>query len=308
MHILNELTYINNTSLALGFFDGIHQGHRVVLQNTIHTAKKTGSQSCVILFKEHPNNILTNNKTEQILTLDEKLSMLEKIGIDNVILLNFEDYQNMRAKDYLKDVLVKYFSPKSITTGFNHIFGYNREGDSNLLKEYSSIYGYEYYEIPPYVINETLVSSSQIRNKIKLGNFQDANKLLGYNFFIQGIVIKGEQLASKIGFPSANIEYPKNKIEISHGVYYVKTEIASKEYDGIYNWGIINSNNGEKKLKSEVHILNFDKNIYGEKIKISLVAKIRNQTDFATKEKLQFQIKRDIAFATIYKHYADSAS
>ena len=137
MHICNELTYINKSSLALGYFDGIHLGHRVVLKNAIKLAQENNTQSTAILFKEHPSIFLSKNKVEQILTLDERLEVLENIGIDNVILLDFEKYSNVSANDYIENILVKYFSPIAITTGFNHYFGYKKNGNTNLLREKS---------------------------------------------------------------------------------------------------------------------------------------------------------------------------
>ncbi len=297
MQIFDELVYIQKTSLALGFFDGLHLGHNVVLKNAIHIAKENNTQSCAVIFKNHPLNILSQNKIEQILTLDEKLSILKKIGIDNVIILNFEDFSSMRAENYFKNVLIKYFSPIAITTGFNHSFGFNREGNPEFLRENQDKYNYKYYEVPPFVVHNNIVSCSVIRNLLHLGNFQEANELLGYNFFIQGTVIKGEQIASKLGFPSANINYPLDKIQTPYGVYYVLVNIEGKEYNGVLNHTMTPS------PKTEVHIINFDKNIYNQKIKISFIAKIRNQMDFDTTEKLQAQIKRDIAFTEIYKYF-----
>ncbi len=306
MQIFNELTYINNSSLALGFFDGIHLGHRVVLKNAIHIAKKNNTQSCVILFKEHPLNELTDTKIEQILTLDEKLDILEKLGIDNAVILNFREFSHIKAETYLKNILVKYFSPIAITTGFNHNFGYKKEGSSSFLKANESKYNYKYFEVPPFVINDNVVSCSLIRSRIQLGDFVFANKLLGYNFFIQGKVIEGGHIASKLGFPSANIIYNEDKIKIPTGVYYVKVNTGSKEYNGILNYGYGPTVNNNSILKTEVHIIDFNENIYEHKIKISFITKIRNQIKFDNIEKLKYQIQRDIAFAQIYKHFLNN--
>lgn len=305
MDIYNELTYINKSSIALGYFDGLHLGHRVILKNAINIAKENNTQTTVIIFKEHPLNFLTTNKVEQILTIDEKIKMLENIGIDNVILLDFEKYSNITATDYLENVLIKYFSPIAITTGFNHYFGYKKEGNSTFLRKNKEKYKYKYFEVPPFVVNETIVSCSSIRNKISLGNFPEANKLLGYNYFVNGTVIEGEKIASKLGFASANIEYPENKVQIPHGVYYVKVELDSNEFNGILNHGFAPTINNEEKLKTEVHILDFNENIYGKNIKISFISKIRNQMKFENIEKLKSQLTRDQAFAEIYKHFSD---
>ena len=234
---------------------------------------------------------------------NEKLEMFELTGMNNVILLDFNKYSHIKADNYLKDVLIKYFSPIAITTGFNHSFGFNKEGDSKFLNAHKEIYGYKYFEVPPFVVDETIVSCSAIRNKIQLGDFPNVSKMLGYNYFIRGTVIHGEHIASKLGFPSANIHYDNEKISIPHGVYYVKVCIEGKEYNGILNYGYAPTMKNEQKLKTEVHILDFNENIYGKKIQISFITKIRNQNKFENIEKLQAQIKRDIAFAQIYQYF-----
>lgn len=306
MQIYNELTHLNNSSLALGFFDGIHLGHKVVLKNAINIAKEKNVQSCVVLFKEHPINYLTNNNVSLILTLDEKLEMLSAFGIDNVVLLDFKDYSHIKAVDYLQDVLYKHFSPIAITTGFNHYFGFNKEGNSDFLRSYSHKFSYNYYEVPPFVVDSNIVSCSTIRNFISLGDFHSANKLLGYNFFIQGNVIKGEKLASKLGYPSANINYPDEKIKIPFGVYYVVVTVDNIDYNGVLNYGPSPTFDNENNIKTEVHLLDFNKDIYGKNIKISFVTKIRNQQKFDNIEKLKLQIQRDIAFVNVYKHFLNS--
>ena len=307
MDIFNELTYINKSSIALGFFDGLHLGHKVVLKNAINIAKENNTKSTVIIFKEHPLNFLTNQKVQEILTLDEKLEILKTIGVDNVILLNFEDYANFSADEYLENILVKYFSPVAITTGFNHYFGYKKQGNSNFLRTNKDKYNYKYFEVPPFVVNESIVSCSVIRNKLSLGNFPEANKLLGYNYFINGTVIEGQKIASKLGFPSANLIYPESKISIPHGVYYVTVEIENQKYNGILNHGFAPTIDNEQQLKTEVHILDFNNDIYGRNIKISFISKIRNQMKFENIEKLKAQLIRDKAFAEIYKHFLDGS-
>ncbi len=303
MKIHNELTYINNSSLALGYFDGLHLGHKVVLKNAINIAKQNNTQSTVIIFRTHPLSVISDKKIEQILTLNEKLEILNKIGIDNVILLNFEDYASVKAQFYLENILVKYFSPIAITTGFNHSFGFNKEGNSSFLKKYQNKYGYKYFEIPPFTYDGSIVSCSVIRNLIASGDFYEADKLLGYNFFVRGNVVTGDKIASKLGFASANIVYPKDKIQIPFGVYFVKVKYDNEIYTGVLNHGYAPTLNNEVHIKTEVHIIEFNKNIYGKEIEISFIAKIRNQQKFENIEKLKSQIIRDIAFTQIYEKF-----
>lgn len=308
MHIYKELTHLNNSSLALGFFDGLHLGHKVVLKNAINIAKEKNVQSTVILFKEHPLNYLTQNNVPLLLTIDEKINMLNDFGIDNLVMLDFKDFSHIKAIDYLQNILYNYFSPVAITTGFNHFFGFNKEGNSSFLRQYSKEFLYNYYEVPPFVVDNNVVSCSTIRNFISLGDFNSANKLLGYRFFVQGNVIKGEKIASGLGFPSANINYPDEKIKIPFGVYFVIVTINGIDYNGILNFGSSPTFNNENNVKIEVHILDFDDDIYGENIKISFVTKIRNQQKFDNVEKLKSQIQRDIAFVNVYKYFLNNNS
>jgi riboflavin kinase/FMN adenylyltransferase len=257
----------------------------------------------VITFKNHPLSTLTNQKIELILDLDEKLEMFENIGIDNVVLLDFEKISHLKANDYLENILVKYFSPISITTGFNHNFGYNKEGNSEFLRKNKDKYGYKYFEIPPFVVDDKVVSCSVIKNLLHLGNFYEANKLLGYSYFIQGRVIEGDKIASKLGFASANIVYPMSKPEIPHGVYFVTVEIDGNTYNGVLNHGYAPTIDNTTKLKTEVHIINFNQNLYDKKIKIKFITKIRNQMKFDNIDKLKAQIQRDIAFTDIFQHF-----
>lgn len=306
MHIFDGLTYINNSSLALGFFDGLHLGHNVVLKNAIKIAKINNTKSTVIIFKEHPLNILTNSKVPLLLTLDEKLSMINEIGIDNVVLLDFRPYSTLKAKDYLENILIKYFSPIAITTGFNHTFGFNKEGSSEFLRQNAQKYNYKYFEVPPFVIKDNVVSCSVIRSRVLLGDFLFANELLGYKFFIKGNVIHGQHIARSLGFPSANINYEDEKIRIPFGVYFVKVYLNSKEYNGLLNYGFAPTYDNNQEIKTEVHILDFNDDIYGQEIKIAFVTKIRNQMKFESTEKLKFQLNRDKAFIEIYKHFIKS--
>lgn len=303
MHIFNELSYIKNSSLALGFFDGIHLGHRVVLRNAVNIAKEVNKESCVITFSEHPSTVLSENKPQMLLTTDEKLQILNTLGVDNVFLLDFKKFSGINANKYIKDVLIEYFSPIAITTGFNHSFGYKKEGSSALLNELQAKYGYKYYEVPPFVVENEIVSCSTIRNKILMSDFYTANRLLGYQYFITGYVEKGDKIASRLGYPSANIEYPEEKIKIPNGVYFVTVEFDGATYNGVLNHGFAPTLDNNEKLKTEVHIVNFNQNIYGKKIKINFISKIRNQMKFENIEKLQAQIKRDIAFTDIYSRF-----
>lgn len=302
MKTYNGLIELPNLSLALGFFDGLHQGHKVVIKNAVNYAKQNGVESGVILFKEHPMSYIMRNYVKQLITLEDKMSMMEAIGVDNIILLDFDNtIANLSAQDYLKDILVKYFSPIAITTGFNHTFGANRLGNSEFLRSFQSKYKFRYFEIPPITCNNVVSSSSSIRNAIMCGNLDLANSLLGYNFFIKSKVIQGQKIGRKIDFPTANFAYPENIVEIPTGVYLVEVDIEGETYRGIMNYGYRPTVDDDYNLHAEVHILDFSEDIYGKVIKVSFITKIRNEIKFKELSELKYQIIKDLEFARSYK-------
>lgn len=304
MEVFYELKKSPNVSLALGYFDGIHEGHQVVIKNSVNTAKSRGVKSAVIMFKEPPLSYITQKKIPNILTIDDKLSYLNKIGIDEVYLLDFPKYKDLSAEEYI-NVLMEYFSPTAITTGFNHNFGKNRKGSAELLRALQKKFGYQYFEIPPITSNQSVISSSTIKKAIENGNINFANSLLGYKFFIKSTVIEGEHIASTLGFPSANIVYPENIVKIPPGVYYVIVEYRNNKFNGILNYSLCPSLFPTENEKTEVHLIDFNQNIYGENIKVNFVTKIRNEMVFENKEKLCAQLLRDKAFVEIYKYYVN---
>lgn len=306
MDIIHKLENIPNLSLALGFFDGLHQGHKVVIKTAVNYAKENNAQSGIILFKEHPMCFIMKNKVKHILTLDDKIDMLKDMNVDNVIILDFnETIAKLSATSYLKDILVKYFSPIAITTGFNHYFGCNRQGNSNFLRKFQTHYNYRYFEIPPITCNQVVTSSSAVRNAVECGNLELANCLLGYSFFIKSTVIEGDKIGRQMGFNTANFAYPENIVGVPTGIYLVNVEAKNKLYKGVLNYGFRPTVKSGVELTAEVHILDFNQDIYGEIIKISFITKIRNEVKFDSIAQLKSQIIKDIEFAENYKpdHY-----
>ena len=305
MEVFSELKESKNISVALGFFDGIHEGHQVVIKNAVNIAKSKNTKSAILMFREHPLSFITHKPIKSILNLEDKLKYLEKIGVDEVYLLDFPKLENLGAEDYIKNIIVKYFSPIAITTGFNHSFGKNKSGNPLVLKEFQKTYGYKYFEIPPITYSQSVISSSVIKKSIEEGNVYFANSLLGYKFFLRAKVVEGQHIASSLGFPSANFVYPESIVQIPNGVYYVIVSYKDKKYNGILNRSDSPSLFPTKEPKTEVHLLGFDGNLYGEEIKVSFVTKIRNEIDFENVEKLKAQLIRDKAFVEIYKYYVN---
>lgn len=215
MQIFTELNKNPNLSLALGYFDGVHLGHQKVIGSAVNYARKNGNKSAVITFKDHPCCFFYGVCPKYILTREDRLKHLESLGVDYVYILDFDTKLCMLSADeYLKNILIDNFSPKSISTGFNHYFGAKKSGGVDLLTEKQSVYGYKYFEIPPQKILNDTISSTVIRTALSKGQIKNANEMLGYNFTISGNVIKGQQLGRKIGFRTANLLYPPELIDL----------------------------------------------------------------------------------------------
>ena len=296
MQIFTELNKNPNLSLALGYFDGVHLGHKAVILSAVNFAHKNGNKSAVITFKDHPCCFFYGVCPKYILTREDRLSHLEVLGVDYVYILDFNAKLCMlSAQDYLKNVLIDNFSPKSISTGFNHYFGAKKSGGVDLLTQMQSVYGYKYFEVPPQKIGKDTISSTVIRNALSKGQIANANEMLGYNFTISGEVIKGQQLGRKIGFRTANLMYPPELIDLPFGVYSVIVHYQNAVYRGITNFGIRPTVSNTNQCSLETHILDFDRDIYGENIAVEFLKMIRLEKKFASIEELKKQIKYDIA-------------
>lgn len=293
MKIFNDFISLKDVCIGMGLFDGVHLGHRELISQLVSTANKNNTKSVIITFNPSPaEKFITNVK--YITTPQEKNKLISELGVDYLIELNFnEKLINTSAYTYIQTIC-KYFKPKYIFTGFNHTFGKNKEGNSSLLKELQNEYGFKYKEIQPVEFNNKTISSTIIKKLIKTGQIEMANKLLNSEYTISGTVQKGEHIASKIGFPTANIEYPDKKIELPYGVYSTKININNKYYKGIMNYGIKPTITNIHKPVAEAHIIDFDKNIYNTDISISILKKIRDERNFASVEELKKQIKKDI--------------
>ncbi len=292
---IRQLEYIPNLSVALGFFDGVHLGHQKVISSAVEYAKNNNLKSAVITFKEHPFCVLKNIKPQYILSRQDSYKIMEQLGADYIFELDFNQLKNMSAEEYLSNVLVKYFKPSAIFTGYNHNFGTNRQGNSDFLRKYQGKYSYKYFEISAQSINGKLISSSAIRMALKSGQIELANSMLGNMFNISGTVVEGQKLGRTIGFPTININYPKNIVELLYGVYGVKVKVENQVYDGIANFGTKPTVSENLKPILEVHLLNFDNDIYGHFVQIGFIKVIRPEKKFSSLTDLRNQIIVDIS-------------
>lgn len=283
MEIFNTLIKLNNVSLALGFFDGVHKGHKKVIE----TAKAENTKLAVITFKTHPMEIFGLN-CKYICSRNKRAKIMEEIGVDYLFELDFtKELSNMTGENYLK-MLIEYFYPKAITTGFNHTFGINKSGTPELLIKKQDEYSYKYNQVPPQKFENEIISSTLIKKYIEDGNLTKVNNMLGYNFSIKGNVIHGNHIGKTIGFATANIEYPDKITTLPYGVYCSK--VFNK--NAVTNYGK-KPTIGQNTPIVETHITDFDKDIYNTNIEIEFIKKIRNEKKFNSLEELKIQINKD---------------
>lgn len=294
MEILNKLRSDENLAIALGFFDGVHLGHKAVITSAVDYAKKNNIKSAVVTFRQSPFVALNNVQPNYIMTLEEKIKAIKNLGVDYLYLSDFtEELAKQTASDYLKN-LVDNLHPKMIVTGFNHYFGYNKSGSVDYLRLMQSEYGYEFTEVNPMKLNEQVISSTEIRNALTSGNIQKANLMLGYRFYVKNEVIKGRQIGRTIGIKTANLKIPEKMIKVPDGVYAVEIEVLGKKHMGIANFGSNPTVTDDTQKILEVHIIDFNENIYGQIVKVNFLAKIRDEKKFQSLTELKAQIKKDI--------------
>ena len=298
MQVIKELTNIPNLSLALGFFDGVHIAHQKLIKNAVEFAHKNNTKSAVITLKQQPYCYLNHIHPQYICSRNESYGIIENLGVDYLIELDFEQISGMTSLEYLKDILIKNFSPVAIFTGFNHHFGLNREGDCDFLAKYQHDFCYKFLYLPSQEINGRLVSSSAIREFLERGEIEKANLMLGRKFCISGIVVEGNKIGRTINFPTANINYPDDIVQIPNGVYCVRAELSDgRVLKGISNFGTKPTLNNTDDKTLETHILDgFDEDIYGQNIKIIFLKFLRSEQKFGSIDELKEQIKKDIEF------------
>ena len=295
MEIFQELNTNKGLSLALGFFDGVHIGHREVIKSAVDFAKENNTKSAIITFQDHPCCYFYDIQPKYIIQKHNKLKFLQDLGLDYVYFLKFDEYLAvMDASQYLHDVIIKNFAPTAISTGFNHFFGARKTGDVKLLCTLQNDFCYKYFEVKPVVYKNEIVSSTRIRDDLSFGNIEAVNHMLGYSYFIEEKVVHGEEIGRTIGFRTANLVYPDNLVEPGRGVYKVKVEHENKTYEGIANFGNRPTVNDNEKNILEVHILDFDKDIYGDWLKVTFLKKIRDEKKFNSLDELKAQIQQDI--------------
>lgn len=291
----NALPEFKNAVITIGSFDGVHLGHQEILKKLANLADKYDGESVLITFHPHPRKIIDPYAKLALLSEEEqKLQQILDLGIDNIVLVPFtRDFSLWSAEDYIDDFLIKKFKPKAIVLGYDHHFGHDRKGNLNLLKEKvpNSV---EVVEIEAQLINEAAISSTKIRNAILNGDIKNVSLMLGRQYGLHATVVHGNKLGRKLGFPTANLNpvFP-DLILPANGVYMVKVNIEDKDWAGMMNIGVKPTVENESVRSLEVHILDFEEDIYGKTIHITFLDKIREEQKFENIAALIEQLKKD---------------
>jgi riboflavin kinase / FMN adenylyltransferase len=296
--------------VTIGAFDGVHKGHQSVITQLVRSARKKNKKSLVLTFWPHPRIVLdASDKNIRLLnTLEEKLYRMSKQEIDLLVVSSFDKkLAEMSPEMFVKEFLVNKLNIGHLIFGYDHHFGKGREGDFQLLNELSEKYNFTIEKLSEFQSENYKISSTEIRKALASGNVLGASHLLGYNYSIDGHVIEGIKLGRKLGFPTANILLTDNyKLLPANGVYAVQIMLEEKKYRGILNIGTNPTINTEESIKIEVHIFEFNKFIYNQKITLEFIDRIRDEKRFGSITELAVQLNKDVFSAKeCFKMHAD---
>lgn len=295
IHSLSNYSSSEKTIVTIGTFDGVHIGHQKILKNLIATAKQENKKSVVLTFFPHPRMVLQKDVTlELINTIEERATLLSNLGLDELIIHPFsQEFSRLTALEFVRNILVNQLNISKLVIGYDHHFGKNREGNLEQLIEYGDVYDFEVEEIVAQDIDNVAVSSTKIRKALLEKHIKTANNYLGYHFMLNGTVVNGKKLGGKIGFPTANINVKETyKLIPKTGVYIVKTNVNGAEFFGMMNIGVRPTVDGDHQT-IEVHLFDFNEDIYGKTLSIKLLYFLRDEQKFNSVEELISQLKKD---------------
>lgn len=283
------------TFVTIGTFDGVHIGHQKILSKLFSEAKKHGNKSVLLTFFPHPRMVLQKGVTIKLInTIKEKSDLLEKMGLDYLIIHPFSrEFSRLSATEFVRDILINKLNTAQLFIGYDHHFGKNREGNIEQLTELSSLYNFKVSEIPAQDINDVSVSSTKIRAALENGELRTANKYLGYQFMLSGIVAKGNKIGTTISFPTANLSIAEEyKLIPKNGVYIVSSFIEGKKYFGMMNIGH-RPTIGKSEQTIEVHFFNFNQDLYDKHLTVELIYFLREEIKFNSLDSLKEQLSKD---------------
>ncbi len=289
----------NQTVITIGTFDGVHLGHRKILERLINNAKNTGLKSTVLTFFPHPRMVLQKDTDIKLLnTIEEKTQIMEGLGLDYLVIHPFtKAFSRLSATDFVRDILVNSLKAKKIIIGYDHRFGRNRNANIQDLIAFGNTFDFEVEEIPAQEIDDVSVSSTKIRNALMEGDITTANSFLSYAYMLTGTIKKGKGLGKQFGFPTANLHIAEDyKLIPKNGAYVVKSMLNGEVHFGMMNIGFNPTVSGTEK-SIEVNFFEFEGNLYDQKIKVEILHRIRDEQKFSSVEELREQLKKDKNFS-----------
>ncbi|RTZ02546.1 bifunctional riboflavin kinase/FAD synthetase [Flavobacterium sp. RSP49] len=301
-HSINDFASPKKTILTLGTFDGVHIGHKKILNKLIQNRENENYESLVLTFFPHPRMVLQEHSDLKLLnTIAEKIDLLGKIGIENLVIHPFDEtFSRLTAEEFVSTILVDRFHIHKIIIGHDHRFGRNRTADIDDLIAFGKEYNFEVEQISVQEINAISVSSTKIRKALLEGNMALANEYLGYDYSLKGKIIQGKQLGRTIGFPTANLKIEENyKLIPQNGVYIVQSSINQKTVFGMMNIGFNPTVDGQNQ-SIEIHYFDFDADLYNQDISVSILQRIRSEQKFESVDILKGQLEKDKKTALAY--------
>ncbi len=293
---------VKPTVVTIGTFDGVHIGHRKIINRLVNTGKEEGLKSVILTFFPHPRMVLQKDSNIKLInTIEERREILESVGLDYLLIKEFtREFSRLTAEDFVKTLLVDKLNAKKVIIGYDHRFGRNRNADIEDLKKFGDTYNFDVEEISVQDIDDVAVSSTKIRKALSEGDVERANMYLGYNFMLNGTVTKGKGLGRQLNYPTANIKIDEAyKLIPKYGSYIVKANIQEDIVYGMMNIGMNPTVNGDKET-IEVHFFNFNKDIYDQSLTIELLKRLRDEQKFASVEALKNQLEKDKETALTY--------
>lgn len=282
------------TCVALGNFDGIHLGHRKIVDNCVQKAREEGLVSLVWSFRRHPEHILKGNfSSGNIISLSDKEAILKEAGIDHLFLEDFERVRNLTPEEFCEKILIRQLSARFVFCGFNFRFGKNGAGDAAFLKEYLASKGIEVFAEEPVCMGGASVSSTRIRALLAEGEMEEVQILLGRPYSIRFPVLHGKRLGRTLGFPTLNQAFPEEYVTPKKGVYAVRVIFDGKNYFGVCNVGSRPTVDDDDQVIAETHLLDFSGDLYGKEVRVEFHRFLRAETKFSSLEELKLQIGKD---------------
>jgi riboflavin kinase/FMN adenylyltransferase len=292
---LQEINHQANSVVTVGTFDGIHVGHRTIINELITRARKRDGRSVVVTFDPHPREVVGRGPVKLLSSLDERLDMFKQLGVDAALVLQFTyEFSRQTSFEFYERYVVNGVGVKEVIVGYDHMFGRDREAGVKELQQMGAQIGFSAIAVPPVSMNGEVISSSRIREYLMRGDVEKTEQLLSRPYSLEGTVVQGDKRGASLGFPTANIRpLFENKLVPAEGVYFVQVDLNNQQLFGMLNIGVRPTFHNELKRVIEVNIFDFNEVIYGNVLRIHFVKRLRAEKKFSSKEELIAQLTRD---------------